>query len=64
MINEAFTVLDAIGNGDELERLRQEGWLEAFKAMRWAVETRDGPALTEAGRQALVQMQRDRKRVR
>lgn len=64
MINDAYLVLDAIENGDELERLRAEGWLEAFKAMRWMVETRDGPALTQAGRQALAEMQRDRRRAR
>lgn len=62
MINEAFLVLDAIKKGQPPRHPRQEHWLEAFKTMRWTVETLAGPALTDDGEKALADMRRERVR--
>ena len=62
MINDAFHALDAIKAGRASELDGQTEWLDAFKTMRWAVETIEGPALTDAGEKALAEMRRDRGR--
>jgi hypothetical protein len=62
MINDAFHALDAIKSGRAADLNGQTDWIEAFKTMRWAVETIEGPALTDAGEKALAEMRRDRGR--
>ncbi len=59
MYDEAYLALDAICKGADLAG--REHWVTAFKAIRWAVETRDGVELTSAGRQAHEDMASERK---
>ncbi|HZC17863.1 MAG TPA: hypothetical protein VE309_13985 [Caulobacteraceae bacterium] len=56
MDREAYQVLEALGRGahDELEG--RERWVEAFKTIRWAVDTDIGPVLTAEGRHARDQL--------
>lgn len=63
MINNAFHALDAIKRGQAIDANAKADWLEAFKTLRWAVETADGPVLTDAGELALSEMRRDRARI-
>jgi hypothetical protein len=56
MDREAYEVLDALGRGALDELAGRERWVEAFKTIRWAVETDKGPALTAEGRHARDQL--------
>lgn len=62
MINEAFLVLDAIKKGQAPGHPRKDDWLEAFRTMRWTVETTAGPSLTDDGEKAHAAMRRERVR--
>jgi hypothetical protein len=52
MYNEAYLALEAIRRSDQEALCRRDHWLKAFRAIRWIIDTDEGPALTEAGLQA------------
>jgi hypothetical protein len=56
MDREAYQVLEAVGRGAHAELAGRERWVEAFKTIRWVVETDTGPILTPEGRQARDQL--------
>lgn len=58
---DAFVVLEALGRGARAEGPDTQRWIEAFKTIRWVVESRDGPILTAEGRRARDQMALERR---
>jgi len=52
MYDEAYQALEAIRCGDHAKLAGRDRWLKAFRAIRWIIETDEGPALTDAGLQA------------
>jgi len=61
MDGEAFIVLEAISRGDRAEGPDTQRWIEAFKTIRWVVDSQDGPKLTAEGRRAREQMAMERR---
>jgi hypothetical protein len=59
MNREAYQVLEALGRGAHDELAGRERWIDAFKAIRWVVESDKGPVLTSEGRQARDQLATD-----
>jgi hypothetical protein len=64
MDDEGFRALVTIGEGRALEPARAQRWINAFKAIRWVVETEVGFALTSAGRKAWADAATERGRPR
>jgi hypothetical protein len=56
MDREAYQVLEALGRGAHDELAGRERWIDAFKAIRWVVDSDKGPVLTSEGRHARDQL--------
>jgi hypothetical protein len=56
MDREAYQVLEALGRGAHGELAGRERWIDAFKTIRWVVESDNGPVLTSEGRHARDQL--------
>jgi hypothetical protein len=56
MDREAYEVLEALGRGAHDELVGRERWVDAFKTIRWAIESEKGPVLTAEGRHARDQL--------
>jgi len=56
MDREAYAALDAVGRGARTELAGRERWVQAFKTIRWVVESDSGPVLTAEGRHARDEM--------
>lgn len=63
MTDEAFLALDAIARTGRLDASARQHWINAFKSIRWVVQTREGLTLTADGRQARDEMAARRERV-
>ena len=56
MDDEAYLALEAIDRSASEGLSGHSRWIEAFKAIRWVVQTEAGLILTPAGRQARDEM--------
>jgi hypothetical protein len=56
MDREAYQVLEALGRGAHDELAGRERWIDAFKTIRWVVDSDKGPVLTSEGRHARDQL--------
>ena len=56
MDGEAYLALEAVDRSASGAPAGHSRWIEAFKAIRWVVQTEAGLILTPAGRQARDEM--------
>jgi hypothetical protein len=56
MNDEAFAALEAVSRSGRIDSAEHQHWIQAFKTVRWVVQTGTGLALTPAGQKARDEM--------